>query len=441
MCCIGRQVSTWNMAGAADEFSACFLRQMIFTVGMTIWILALLLLAAAIALGHKLGAINAAFTFVGILLGGVLAPLSGKIFKPLLPHFGVENPTAIWAVAPVLGFLLVLILVRMGGFVVHRKVEVFYKYKAGDLRLALWERMNARLGACIGALNGTAYIVLVSFYFFNISYWTSQVAISDDESRMTKLVNRLGADLQGTGMAGPARALVTLPDNFYKMADLAGLICQNRQTPYFTDRLAGYPAFISLTERDDLQQLTHNPEFTNAWNTTTPMGQLLNNPQVKTFVMNKELTAIVWDAAETNFDDLINYLKTGQSAKYDVETILGRWDFNVSITVAMLRQAHPNYTATEMKAARAWMTQAYADTKFVAGSDGQAFLKNLPRIKPGTPPTTETITWKGSWTSNGTNYDLALTSNGENKFMTAQTSGARLTIKDDKNTMIFDRAD
>lgn len=411
---------------------------MIFTVGMTIWILALVLLAAAIALGHKLGAINAAFTFVGIVFGALLAGLTGKIFKPLLPHLGFQDPTLIWTVAPILGFFLVMILIRMAGFAVHRKVEVYYKYKAGELRLALWERMNARLGACIGTLNGTAYIVLVSFVFFNLSYWTTQVAPSDAESRATRLVNRMGVDLKSTGMAKPARALVTLPDNFYRMADLAGLIVQN---PQLTDRLASYPAFISLVERDDLRQLTENAEFTNAWNAHAPMGQLLNDPSVKNFLLNKELTEIVWVTVETNMADLTNFLNTGKSASYDGETILGRWDFNVSTTVAMLRQAHPNYTATEMRAARAWMTQAYADTKFVAGSDGQAFLKNLPRTKPGTPPVTESTTWKGSWTVNGAAYDLALTCNGENKAMTAQTSGARLTINDDKNVMIFDRAD
>ena len=412
---------------------------MIFTVGMTIWILAVVLLAAAIALGHKLGAINAAFTFVGIVLGALFAGLAGKLFKPLLPHLGVHNPTVIWALVPILGFFLVLILVRMAGFAVHRKVEVYYKYKAGDLRLALWERMNARLGACLGTLNGTAYIVLVSFVFFNLSYWTAQVAASDDESRMTKLVNRLGQDLKSTGMAKPARALVTMPEDFYQLADLAGLIVQN---PQLTDRLASYPPFISLAERDDLRQLTQNADFTNAWNAHAPMGQLLNELAVKNFLQNNELTEIVWTTAETNLEDLTNYLSTGKSAKYDAETILGRWDFNVSTTVAMLRQAHPNYTATEMRAARAWMTQAYADTKFVAGSDGQAFLKNLPRIKPGPPPTTETTTWKGSWTAkDGGAYDLTLTCDGENKTMTAQTSGARLTINDDKNALIFDRAD
>lgn len=411
---------------------------MIFTVGMTIWILALVLLAAAIALGHKLGAINAAFTFVGIVLGTMLCGLAGKIFKPLLPHFGFENPTVIWALAPILGFFLVMILVRMAGFAVHRKVEVYYKYKAGDLRLALWERLNARLGACIGTLNGTAYIVLVSFVAFNFSYWSAQVATGADESWATRMMNRMGQDLQSTGMAKPARALVTLPADFYQMADLAGLLAQNRQ---LTDRLSSYPAFLSLVERDDLQQLTRNTDFSNAWSSAAPMGQLLNEPPAKDFLKNKELTETVWTTAQSNMDDLVEYLNTGKSAKYDGETILGRWDFNVSVTVAMLRQAHPKYTATEMRAARDWMTQAYADTKFVAGSDGQAFLKNLPRIKPGTPPTTETTTWKGSWSTKDAAYDLTLTCDGETKVMTAQTTGARLTINDDKNALIFDHAD
>lgn len=409
---------------------------------MTIWILALVLLAAAIALGHKLGAINAAFTFGGIIFGALLAGLMGKIFKPLLPHLGLANPTAIWVLAPVLGFFLVLILFKMAGFFVHRKVEVFYKYKAGDLRLALWERLNSRLGACIGVLNGTAYIVLVCFFVFNFSYWTVQAAPSDSESRATKLVNRMGEDLKGTGMNRPARALVTMPDDFYQMADLAGLLCQN---PQLTGRLADYPAFISLDERDDLQQLTHDADFSSAWNSHAPMGQILNSAAVKTFFLNRELSDIVWSTAKNNREDLSAYLKTGKSAKFDGEPILGRWDFNVSVTVALLRQAHPNYTASEMKAARAWMTQAYANTKLVTGSDGAlsdgpAFLKNLPRVKPGPPPVTEAVNWKGSWTANGSAYTLALTADGENKSMSAQISGPRLTLKDDKNVLVFDRA-
>jgi hypothetical protein len=408
---------------------------MLFTVAMFIWILALVLLAACIALGHKLGAINAAFTFVGIVFAALLAVPLGSLLKHLLPHIGIHNETMLWTIAPILAFVAVLAIFKAMGFFVHRKVAVFYKYKAGDLRLALWERLNARLGACVGTLNGTAYLVLISFVIFNFSYWTAQIAPADEETRTTKFINHLGKDLESTGLAKVGHALVTMPDNFYKVADLGGLISQN---PQLSDRLGRYPAFISLFERDDLQQLAESPDFTNAWNSHAPMGQILNEPAVQSLLQNNELMDVVWVSVQTNLDDLTVYLKTGKSPKYDAESILGRWDFNIRTTVAMLRQARPNISASEMRAIRALWTQSFADTTFVAGGDGQAFLKNLPNFQKQ-PPAAET--WKGSWTLNGTNYDLSIASNGENKSMTAQTSDARLTLKDDKNVLIFDRED
>ena len=408
---------------------------MLFTVVMYIWILALVILAACIALGHKLGAINAAFTFVGIVLAGMLATPLGGLFKHALAHVGIHNETMAWAIAPIIPFFIILGLCKATGFFVHRKVAVYYKYQTGDLRLALWERLNARLGACIGTLNGTAYLVLVAFVIFNFSYWTVQVMPSDDETRTTKFINHLGQDLESTGLDKAGSSLVAMPDNFYKVADLAGLISQN---PQLSDRLGRYPAFISLVERDDLQQLAQSGDFTNAWNSHAPIGQLLNEPAVKTILQNNELLDVVWATVQTNLDDLVVYLKTGKSPKFDAATILGRWDFNVVTSIAMLRQGRPNIPASEMRAIRALWLQGFADTTFVAGADGQAFLKNLPNFQKQ-PPAPES--WKGSWSGNGTNYDLSLASNGENKSLTAQTTGARLTLKDDMNSLIFDRED
>jgi hypothetical protein len=405
---------------------------------MTIWILTLLLLASGAGLGLRQGAIRASFSFAGIFFAVLLAVLIGKFLKPLLPHVGIHNPILIWVIAPIEAFVLVLVLFKVAGFVVHRKVNVYYKYKAGDLRLALWERLNSRLGICVGLLNGAAYLVLVCFVIYNFSYWTVQAASSDNETKTTRFINRLGHDLDDTGMAKVAHAAAPLPASFYKVADLAGLILQN---PQLDDRLGHYPAFLSLFERDDLQQLTQNSDFTSALNEHAPLGQLLNEPAVKNILQDKDLINLVWGLLQSNMDDLTIYLKTGKSPKYDPEKILGRWDFNVSVTVAMLRQSRPNIPASEMRAARAWMSQAYADTTFVAGGDGQAFLKKLPQLKMqrGKLPTTEIATWEGSWTANDTNYDLSLSSNGENKSMTAETDGTRLTLKSDKNLLVFDR--
>jgi hypothetical protein len=364
----------------------------------------------------------------------------GRILNPLFLHVNIENPTLIWLLAPFVGFVIILTLFKMAGFFIQWKVDLFYKYKAGDLRLALWRRLNSQLGLCVGLLNGAAYLMLISFVIYNFTYWTSQIASSSSETKVMRLMNQMGRDLATTGLAKAARSMILMPDMYYKLADLAGLL---RQNPQLNDRLESYPAFLSLAERDDFKQLGRNSGFQNAWKNTEPITQLLNDPQVRTMLKNNDLTATILGIVRTDGDDLNEYLKTGKSQKYDPVKILGRWDFNISVTITLFRQARPNIQPNAMRAARAWMMDAYADTTFIAGADGQAFLKDLPRLKtqPNQPPVTEKATWKGRWKNSGTNYDLSLNSNGQSKLMTARTDGQRLTLQSGNDSFVFDRRD
>ena len=405
---------------------------------MTIWILVFIFLGASAGLNLRLGVIRATFSFVGILVAMLFAGLLGRLLKPLLPHIKIENPTLIWLLAPFVGFVIILVLFKIAGFFIQWKVDLFYKYKAGDLRLALWNRLNSRLGLCVGFFNGTAYLILISFVIYNFSYWSTQIASSSNETKVMRLINQMGRDLATTGLAKTGRSVFVMPDMYYKLADLAGLL---RQNPQLNDRLETYPAFLSLAERDDFKQLGQDNNFQSAWKNRAPITQLLNNPQVKTMLKNNDLTATILGIVQTDWDDLNGYLKTGKSPKYDPIKILGRWDFNVRVTITLFRQARPNIQPNAMRAARAWMTEAYADTTFMAGADGQAFLKNLPHLKtqPDQLPVTEKATWKGQWKNNGTNYDLSLDSSGQSKLMTARTDGQRLTLQSGSDSFVFDR--
>ncbi len=402
---------------------------------MTIWILALVLLAAGAGLGFRQGAIRTAISFIGIASAVLFAGTLGNLLKPLFPHIGIQNATLIWLLAPVEAFVIVLIVFKVAGLIIHRKVYLFYKYKAGDLRMALWQRLNSRLGLCIGLLNGTAYLLLISFVIYNLSYWTVQIAPSGNEARTTRVINQLGQDLETTGLASTARSLAPLPDLYYKLADLAGLLSQN---PQLSSRLANYPALLSLAERADMQQLTQNNDFVQAWKQGAPMGQVMNNPQVKGLLQNRDLIDTVWEILRNNLDDLTVFLKTGKSPKYDSEQLLGRWEFNVNVSVGTLLIVRPNLRAADIKAMRSLWSRAYAQTVFVAAADHQAFLENMPRFQMENGMTTvaETTTWQGQWNNAGTNYDLSL--NG--KSMTARTDGLRLTIKSASDVWVFDRA-
>ena len=414
---------------------------MIFNVPMTIWILAILLMALAALAGWRQGGIRAAISFVGILFAALLAAPVGKLFSLVLPIFGVSSPVTMWAVTPVCGFVLVLVVFKAVAQNVHKKVEVFYKYHAGDLRLTLWERLNSRLGICVGLLNGAMYFVLISFFLFNLAYLTSQTAVAANQPLPVRLVNQLGADLQSTGVSRAAAAVGTLPPMFYKLADTSGFLMQN---PDAAQRLVSYPGLASLWERDEMQPLVQDSALTNAIASGASVSTIMNMPSVQDFLHNKALSQSVWTIVQTNFDDITNFLATGKSAKFDNEKLIGHWEFNPAVTFAWMRQERPRMTATEARGLRAWMLQSYAQTRLLVTGDNQIFIRSLPRVRTGAagqPPTTELNNWKGDWSSDGKTYTLHVAFETEEKFLTGTTEGIRLTVKDGRSTLIFDKVE
>ena len=77
---------------------------------MTIWLLAILMVASTVGLGYRQGVIRAAFSFLGILFAALLAAPLGRLIKPILTHVGVHNETLAWMIAPLIAFPLVLAL-------------------------------------------------------------------------------------------------------------------------------------------------------------------------------------------------------------------------------------------------------------------------------------------------------------------------------------------
>src|SRR5277367_4766568 len=128
---------------------------------MLIWILALVLFGCLGFVGFTLGVIRTGFTFIGLLVSAVLAWPLGHLVNPILGMTGLKNPIMIWFLGPFVIFWLILIVFKVSGYFVHRKVDVWYKYKAGDLKMGLWTRLNARLGLCMGLANAAVYLVLI----------------------------------------------------------------------------------------------------------------------------------------------------------------------------------------------------------------------------------------------------------------------------------------
>jgi hypothetical protein len=406
---------------------------------MTIWLLALLLMASGAGLGSRQGAVRVAFSTVGILFGAVLAKPLGRLLKPVLSAVGVKYPVLAWLLGALVVFVVISIIFKVAAFAVHQKVDVYYKYRAGDLRLALWERLNTRLGLCLGLLNGALYSILIVAVVYPFSYWSYQLATPDKDPKSVSILNRVGQDLQNTGFAKAAHALDPMPHVWYEAADLAGVLYNN---PLSEARLAHYPAFLGLAEKPEFQGIATDTQFTQARQTRMAIVDFINHPRVQAILNNPDLMRAIWATVVPDMKDLTAYLETGKSAKYDPEPILGRWNFDVSVALAMDLRNRLNISSRDMLKLKEWFLAAYAKTLFEARTDHQALLKNLPAVASptaGAGSASGLQTFQGQWKNLDGKYQVSLSNGGRQMELTAAVEGDRLTLTGEGRTLVFSR--
>jgi uncharacterized membrane protein required for colicin V production len=406
---------------------------------MTIWLLVLVLMASVAALGYRQGGVRVAFSTVGILIGAMLAKPLGKLLKPVAAAVGVKQPPFAWVLGAIVVFIVISIIFKVAAYSVHQKVDVHYKYRAGDLRLALWGRLNHRLGLCLGFLNGALYCMLIAAIVYPFSYWTYQFANPDKDPRSLVILNRIGKDLQDTGFAKVARALDPMPQVWYDSADLAGLIYHN---PLSEARLVHYPAFLGLAERSEFQAIGSDTQFTQARLRQMAIMDFLDHPQVQAIVNNPGLMQAIWNTVVPDMKDLTAYLDTGKSAKYDPETILGRWVFDVSMALTMDLRAKPNISSREMQKLKEWFFTAYSKTTLVAKTDHQVAIRNVPTARSPAAAAAAgsgTQNLQGQWKKGDGKYQISISTAGEERDLTAVVDGDRLSVTGAGMNLFFNR--
>jgi hypothetical protein len=414
---------------------------------MTIWVLAVVLLAALAALGYRQGAIRVGFSFVGILFGAALAVPLGRLLGRVFGPLGIRDPLLVWALGPVVVFVIFSIIFKIAAAAVHHKVEVHFKYHAGDLRLALWERLNRRLGVCLGLLNGTAYLVLLAFIIYVPSYFTEQVASSDGDPKWMRALNLMGKDLHRSGFVKVARSIDSIPQIDYDMADFLALLYRN---PLVEARLSNYPAFLALGDQPAIADLGNDKEFTEAWQRGDPVMNLLNHPRVEAIRNDPDLLKTIWADTAPNLMDLRTFLVTGESPTFDQKKILGRWSFDVNAAILAMRRVKPNILSTELQRIRKYMEAAFSKTTCVARPDNQIVLRNIPAL-PGAPtaapapgaaapasassPALQTL--QGQWKDAGGKYVLSFSG----QEWPATVEGDRLKVASQNMELVFSRQD
>jgi hypothetical protein len=406
-----------------------------------LWILAIVLLGVFALAGYTLGAVRLAASVLGLLLGWMLAVPMGHVAAPIVKLCGATNPVLIWLLGPFVVFCVIVLVFQSIGVAINHQVEVYYKYKAPEVMVGLWKRLNPRLGMCLGLVNASLYMILLSWIIYAFSYYTYQLENTDTAAFSVRMLNNLGAGLQSSGMNKVAAAIDKMPESYYQFADVVGLIYHN---DLLEGRLARYPAFFGLAERQQFKDIANDKDFTELRQKAVPFADIYNHPKVQAIVGDPAFLTEVWGVITPNLADLQGFLQTGQSAKYDDNKLLGRWDFDVAGSMNALKRAKPTLNAADVKRTRAYMRFVFANTTLVAAPEPEkaAFLKRYGKIhppaQPKEPPTVDELSFTGTWSGEGTQFEFNFPDKGGGSLQ-ATVDGDRLLMTGDTYPMAFTR--
>lgn len=335
---------------------------------MTIWIAIFVACGLMAAVGLFMGAVRTTVLLLGVALGGLLAMPLAPLFKPVLGWCGVKTLVWLWLLPPVLAYVLVVLVAFGLSFVAYLPIAKYLKFRAPDIERALFERINQRVGAALGVLTGAFLVFWMALAIYVPGYFSYQFANEADPAWL-KLLNTARQDMHTTGFDRVVAPFSPAPKKFFEITDILGLMYHNN--PAVLQRLADYPPFLNLGERQDLKDMAADKEFMEALQGKASLADLVKNPRVEGFITATDLTQ---QLLEVNLKDFQTYLEKGTSAIYDPIKILGRWELDADQVVINARKKRPNITSRELKALRSVLATMAEGTLLKATTDNKLTL-------------------------------------------------------------------
>jgi hypothetical protein len=212
---------------------------------------------------------------------------------------------------------------------------------------------------------------------------------------------------------------------------LAALILQN---PPLATRLGHYPPFLQLAEQRDFKDLVHDTQLRQMIDNQSKTIEILRYPRVHDMLTNGATVAQLSGLIGPDLDDLEAFLTTGQSPKYDPETILGIWDIDRAATFAHLRKRQPNITLKDLEQKEQDLTSQIGGLSLTATTDHQLILK---RPNPGNSE--DTIVAAGTWKKEQDTYEVNLPGSLPETSELEFEEGARLFLPKFGYALAFDK--
>jgi hypothetical protein len=395
-----------------------------------IWIIAFLCLGIVGLAGYFQGPVRAAFSLIGLVLGMALAGPLSPLTRHLLPLFGLHHPMWDAFMPQVLGFLLVLILFKIAGQIVHQKIAVFYKYQKDESRFYRWRRMYSRLGLCLGTLNGAVYFFLLMMPVYAGGYFT-QEAQAEGAPASAQFLTHARQELHQAKLDRVLAPHDPVPSQAYLAGDIITLVLHN---PLLESRLSHYPPLLTLGERKEFQDLATDVDLQQMIQSQGRVSDILHYPKVQAITTNaaisRDIIAIIGD----DLPDLKEYLETGKSAKFDSEQILGIWTINLGASVAQARKKTPDITPKQIQQFRLELIPEVSGLSLTATTDNQLILK-----KDSSSTTLPVIVARGSWKKEGDGYTVTIPANKPDTVTVTIEDGDKLLLPREGHVIVFDK--
>ena len=383
-----------------------------------LWIIALLCLGIVGAIGYYQGPIRVAASLLGLVFGSLLAVPLSPLTKKLLPILGLQHPGWELFVPALIAFLIILLAFKILGHVLHRKMSIFYKYKKDDKAYYRWSRMYSRVGLCLGLLNGAVYFLLLMLPVYIAGYFTTEVAQGAQDPSSVQNITKLREEMHSMKLDHVLAGYDPTPKQTYEAADIVGLVIHN---PLLESRLAHYPPFLTLGERAEFKELGNDVQLQQMIQSQASIGDILKNAKVQALVTNTAITQEITQLVSSDLDDLSEYLKTGHSAKYDPQSILGLWKIDRDATFAQEKRKLQNPTPLNINKLRNSLMPVMAGLNITVTTDHNFIIKKdtgngLQAIGTGT------------WKKEGDSYTINLPGN--------QPDNAEVVIKGDDQLLM-----
>jgi hypothetical protein len=396
-----------------------------------VWFIALVCMGLVGVAGYYQGPVRGAFSFFGLVIGAVLSGLLSPLTKHLLPLVGLVHP--VWGifVPQAIAFVLVMIIFIIAGQVLHQKVAFYFKYKATDVTRLSWERMYSRVGFCVGLLNGSICFLLLMVPIYVCGYFTAEAQIGEGDPASARFLTQTRAELLKTGLDHVVAAYDPTPPQVYKAADIATLVLHN---PLSEARLSHYPALLQLGEQPEFKIFANDVSFQQLIQSQAKPSRILEYPKVRAILTNAAITTEVSALIGNDLDDLQGFLMTGQSAKYDSESILGIWTADRAGTMMQVRQRQPSLTPLQMREKEQDVYPILEGLSLTAIPNGMMILK---KSTPNNPNVIVVAT--GTWKREDAGYQVTLPGSHPETSDVRIVDGNNLLLPKDGFVLVFDK--